>query len=201
MSSSVGAQIKLITADLSVYFSYPDIVVYLLYTTSFATLEEVKNYKSPQSYKYFTCGWMLESVWKRYPEEEIMLVMWKVRHSYAANKSPLRPWVLINCSGEILVAHCTCMAGLAETCSHVEALLHWVEAAVGISSNISYTYKENAWMPAQTEHIPSLELTEINFTRLDSAANVAVLVQCQLQLHPFVICRSLKLKISFNRSL
>ena len=93
-----------------------------------------------------------------------MLVMGKVRHSYAANKPPLRPWVLINCSGEILVAHCTCMAGLAETSSHVEALLHWVEAAVRISLNISCTSKENAWMPAPTKHIPSLELTEINFS-------------------------------------
>jgi hypothetical protein len=34
-------------------FSYPDVVIYLLNTTSFATLEEVKNYKSLQSYKYF----------------------------------------------------------------------------------------------------------------------------------------------------
>ena len=47
----------------ALYFSYPDIVVYLLHTTSFATLEEVKNYKSLQSFKYFTSGW----VHARYP--------------------------------------------------------------------------------------------------------------------------------------
>ena len=35
-------------------------MVYLLYTTSFVTLEEVKNYKSLQSYKYFTAGWVIE---------------------------------------------------------------------------------------------------------------------------------------------
>jgi len=32
------------TKLLACYFSYPDIVVYLLHTTSFATLDEVKNY-------------------------------------------------------------------------------------------------------------------------------------------------------------
>ena len=114
-------------ANHALYFSYPDIVVYLLHTTSFATLEEVKNYKSLQSFKYFTSGWVLYIEWKRYMEESIVLIMGKVRHSYAASKPPLQPWVLVQCNGTVLVAHCTCMAGLAETCSHVGALLHWVE--------------------------------------------------------------------------
>ena len=51
--------------------SYPDIVVYLWYMTSFVTLDEVKNYKSLQSYKYFTSGWVLEVEWKKYREEGI----------------------------------------------------------------------------------------------------------------------------------
>ena len=29
-------------------------------------------------------------------------------------KDPLKSWVLIKCSGAVLVGHCTCMAGLAE---------------------------------------------------------------------------------------
>ena len=47
---------RILTGDILLSSSYPDIVVYLLYTTSFVTLEEVKNYKSLQSYKYFTSG-------------------------------------------------------------------------------------------------------------------------------------------------
>ena len=105
------------------FLNYPDIVVYLLHTTSFVTLEEVKNYKSLQSYKYFTSGWVLEDEWKC-SEEGIVLIIRKVRHSYAASKPPLRPWVLVRCNGTVLVGHCTCMAGLAETCSHVGAVLH-----------------------------------------------------------------------------
>ena len=56
------------------------------------------------------------------------------------------------------------MAGLAETCSHVGAILHWVEAAVRIQKNVACTSKENKWiMPTPKENIPYLELREINF--------------------------------------
>ena len=41
-------------------YSNTDIVMYLLYTTSFVILEEVKNFKSLQSYRYFIAGWVIE---------------------------------------------------------------------------------------------------------------------------------------------
>ena len=44
----------------------------------------------------------------------MVVVLGKVRHSYAASKSPLKPWVVIRTNGTVGVAHCTCMAGLAE---------------------------------------------------------------------------------------
>ena len=128
------------------------------------TLEQAKNCKSLYSYSYFSCGWILSTQWKLYAEEEIVLVVGKVRHSYAATKDPLKPWVLIKCSGVVLVGHCTCMAGLADTCSHVGAILHWVEAAVRIQKNVACTSKENKWiMLTPKENIPYLELREINF--------------------------------------
>ena len=129
--------------------------------TSFVTLEQAKNYKSVDSYSYFSCGWVLSTQWKLYAEEEIVLVVGKVRHSYAATKDPLKPWVLIICSGTVLVGHCTCMAGLAEICS---TILHWVESAVRIHKKVACTSKENKWiMSTPKENIPYLELREINF--------------------------------------
>ena len=59
------------------------------------------------------------------------------------------------------------MAGLAETCSHVGAILHWVEAAVRIQKNVACTSKENKWiMPTPKENIPYLELRDIKFRAL-----------------------------------
>ena len=102
--------------------------MYLLYTTSFVTLEEVKNYKSLQSYKYFTAGWVVEHKWELFPD--CCLVIGKVNHSYAISASPLQTWIIVNTSGAIACGHCTCMAGLSETCSHVRALLYWMEYKV-----------------------------------------------------------------------
>ena len=140
-------------------------MVYLLHTASFATLDEVKNYKSLKSFKYYTSGWVLSVEWKKYEEKNIVLIIGKVRHSYAANKAPVLPWVLVNFDGTILVAHCTCMAGLAETCSHVGAVLHWVETAVRIRNDTPCTSKDNKWlMPSPVKDIPYLELRDIDFT-------------------------------------
>ena len=57
------------------------------------------------------------------------------------------------------------MAGLAETCSHVSAVLHWVETAVRVRDDTTCTSKANRWlMPTPTQSIPYLQLSEIDFS-------------------------------------
>ena len=57
------------------------------------------------------------------------------------------------------------MAGLAETCSHIGAVLHWVEAAVRMRNETSCTSKENKWMiPTPVKQIPPRRLGEIDFS-------------------------------------
>ena len=74
----------------------------------------------------------------------MVVVLGKVRHGYAASKSLLKPWVIIRTNVTIEVAHCTCMAGLAETCSHIGAIFHWVETAVQICNNTpAHLWKTN----------------------------------------------------------
>lgn len=98
--------------------------------------------------------------WKKYQEEDLVLILGKVRHSYAASKAPLRPWVLVGSNGTVLVAHYTCMAGLAETCSHVGAVLHWVETAVRVHNETPCTSKENKWlMPTPVKDICDIVFT------------------------------------------
>ena len=38
-------------------------------------------------------------------------------------------------------AHCTCMAGLAEACTHIAAILFWVEITIKIRSSKTVTDK------------------------------------------------------------
>lgn len=51
----------------------------------------------------------------------------QVLHSQAINEKPLQPWIIIEQIGSVKSAHCTCMAGLGEACSHIGALLFYVE--------------------------------------------------------------------------
>ena len=53
---------------------------------------------------------------------------------------------MVRCNGTVLVAYCTCMAGLADTYSHVGVVLHWVEAAVQVCDETTYTSKDNNWL-------------------------------------------------------
>lgn len=43
------------------------------------------------------------------------------------NDAQLLPWLVLKCSGDVWAAHCTCVAGLGECCSHVEALLFYLQ--------------------------------------------------------------------------
>lgn len=144
-------------------FSYPDLYHYLIYSTSFVTLDEVKNYKSLTAYKYFIDGWVLETHWKSY--SEIFLLVGKVKHSYSSSKLPLHPWVALRMNGTVEFGHCTCMAGLAETCSHVAALLFWLETAVRINADTSCTSQPNKWLslslPNACKQIPYVTLEEL----------------------------------------
>ena len=58
--------------------------------------------------------------WKKYSEEAIVLMF---RHSYAVLTNSAE---IMGFSETVLVGHCTCMAGLAETWSHVGAVMHWL---------------------------------------------------------------------------
>ena len=48
-----------------------------------------------------------------------LLLMGKVNHSYAVNQTPLKPWVAIRNFLMVECGHSDSMAGLVESCFHV----------------------------------------------------------------------------------
>ena len=142
-----------------------------MHTTSFVTLEEVKNFKSMQSYKYFTSGWVIEHKWKTY--NDVSLITGKVNHSYSVSSTPLQPWVIAKHNGAVVCGYCTCMAGLGETCSHIGALLYWVEYQVRKRSEISSTSLTNSWLePSSVSSVPYLQIADIDFTSPDKKMKI-----------------------------
>ena len=81
------------------------------------------------------------------------------------SETPTRPWIIANMGGKIISAHCDCMAGLGESCSHVGALLFYVEAVVKIRDNETVTQdKAYCMLPAACKEVPYQEIANIDFT-------------------------------------
>ena len=75
-------------------------------------------------------------------------------------------------SGEVCCAHCTCMAGLGEACTHVAAVLFYLETAVRITGQPTCTQQECQWLiPAFRKHIPYLQIKDIDFSSPNSKKN------------------------------
>ena len=60
------------------------------------------------------------------------------------------------------------MAGLAETCSHVAAILYWLETAVRLHQDKACTSLPNSWLPpsllAASHGIPYMTMEEIELS-------------------------------------
>ena len=71
---------------------------------------------------------------------------------------------------------CTCMAGLAETCSHVAAILYWLETAVHVHDNTFCTSKSNSWlppsMPTLCKQVPNVTMEEMEQTASKRKQNI-----------------------------
>lgn len=77
----------------------------------------------------------------------LMFVSIQVNHSQSLNKPPVDVWFMGKSDGEVLAAHCTCMAGNGEACSHLAALLFYVEYGVRAREERSCTDGPNSWLP------------------------------------------------------
>lgn len=118
--------------------TYLDIWNYFVMSKSAYTLEEQNANKGLQGHKFFESGWVRKIVAKRIPNNKT-IVVGLVEHSQRMNQAALKPWVLCQLTGMILAAHCTCIAGLGEVCSHVAAVLYAIEAMIRSSENESKT--------------------------------------------------------------
>ena len=130
------------------------------------TRDKLKAYKSLEAYKYFTSGWVSNVSVHRVPRDckASHLIMARVRHSQKLSAPFLYQWITLENSGAILCAHCTCMAGLGEVCSHVAAVLFLMEANTKINANTSCTSFPCYWLPPAMQSVPYVPIVEIDFT-------------------------------------
>ena len=88
-----------------------------------------------------------------------------MRHSQRSSETPLKCWIICETSGEVCCAHCNCMAGLGEACTHVAALLFYLETAARIDGVSSCTREQCTWViPGYQKDIPYLPISKIDFS-------------------------------------
>ncbi|KAK3889498.1 hypothetical protein Pcinc_006470 [Petrolisthes cinctipes] len=119
---------------------HSDIYQYLINFKSAYNHKELRAYRSLEAYKYFIAGWVSEFLIadiKQGNGSTLCIITAKVRHSQSLNEEALRPWFAMEKEGPIITAHCSCVAGLGEACSHVAATMFAVE------SGANWTKKES----------------------------------------------------------
>ncbi len=91
----------------------------------------------------------------------------QVKHSQSLSVTSTHPWITVQEDGTVVMAHCTCKAGLGEVCSHAAALMYSVLAAVDIRNGQACTQKPCPWTQPSMESIrgvPYEELRNISFS-------------------------------------
>jgi len=143
--------------------TYPDIVNYMLFARSSVTSEELKCYKGLESYNQFLSGWVKDVKLQNFGNK--VLFIGRVAHSQKLSEAPLQPWLIIEQCGKILFAHCNCMAGLGECCSHIGAVLFHIEATVKMLKSKTVTEEKAYWMlPGPLKKGDYKRVRDIDFT-------------------------------------
>ena len=127
---------------------YPDIYNYLIETPGLYTKETLKAYKSLDGYNFYSSGWVSNvKVYEIMDDPKRYLATFHVKHSQTLSATPLKPWVAVEKNGCIICAHCTCMAGLGEACSHIAALLFTMENNTETRQKMACTSLPCTWLP------------------------------------------------------
>lgn len=121
------------------------------------------------------------------------------------NETPLHPWLIAEKEGNVLAAHCNCMADLGETCSHIGALLFAIEASVKLTKSQIVTQEKSltvALCSAESRREAGKKklISHRHNWRRNSLTPQSMTV---LQVHHFIInlknlCRTCHLQVKWN---
>ncbi|XP_057290858.1 uncharacterized protein LOC130613546 [Hydractinia symbiolongicarpus] len=144
---------------------YPDIFSYLMFYPSELGCSDLNDYKNSKAYSYYKSGWLQPLAYHDLSGSNFCIFKGTCRKSQAINDPFHKLWLILEKSGKIMSCHCTCMAGMSQTCNHVAAALYRIEAAVRIGlTNTACTSTANEWLPNRKQVAPT-KIKDLNFSR------------------------------------
>ncbi|CAC5368836.1 unnamed protein product [Mytilus coruscus] len=128
------------------------------------TRESMKSFKSLDAHIFYLSGWV-KLVQSYIPEQSNHVILTAdVTPSMRVNEAPHHPWIALTKDGSVAVAHCDCMAGLSESCSHIGALLFKIEAAVKLGyTKTACTEEPCKWNADFVKKVVPATISKINF--------------------------------------
>lgn len=148
---------------------YPDIYNFLSFHPIDLKSKDLSDYKTSKGYSYYVTGWLSPLDFHPVSESSKLCILKATcRPSQKINDVPHKLWVCI-CKedGQIFKAHCTCMAGVSQTCNHIAAALFRIEAAVRMGlTNVSCTAKSCEWLP-NNKLVKAVKIKDLKLSRSD----------------------------------
>eukprot|EP00794_Sanderia_malayensis_P019455 gene19455-biopygen14438 len=129
---------------------YMDIFNFLAFHPNELASNDLSDYKQSKAYSYFSQGWLGQLQFNNIGgTSKLCLLRGSCRPSQRINDPPHKLWICLEKqTGKILCTHCTCMAGMSQTCNHVAAALFRIESASRLGlNNPSCTSTACEWLP------------------------------------------------------
>ena len=148
---------------------YPDIFHFLSFHPSELKNEDLSDYKTSKAYSYYITGWLNPLFYHAISDQsKFCFLKTTCRPSQRILDVPHKLWVcLLKTNGRVIKAHCSCMAGMSQTCNHIAAALFRIESAVRLGlNNPSCTSKANTWLPCNRKIAP-IKIKNLKLTRGD----------------------------------
>ena len=148
---------------------YPDIFNFLAFHPSELASKDLSDYKTSKAYSYHSQGWVSTLDFHNISgNSKYCVLKGTCRPSQRISDIPHKLWVcIVKQSGNIVSSHCTCMAGMAQTCNHVAAALFRLEASCRLGlTNPSCTSKACEWLPSNRKVTP-IKIKDMKLSRND----------------------------------
>ena len=131
--------------------SYPDIFNFLMFYPSALGSKDLSDCNNSKAYSYYKSGWLQPLQYHNLSGSRYCIFRGECRKSQSI-KGSQKLWIILEKTAKIRTRHCTCVAGMGETCNHFAAAMYPVEAASSNWFDQSRLYKQCQWVAAKSKN-------------------------------------------------